>query len=412
MPRLMEKEKPRLARLTAIITKLQSQRMVTATELARKHGVSVRTIYRDMRTLESSGVPIVTEEGRGYSLMDGYKLPPIMFTEEEALAIVTAGHLLEKNKDESLSSAYQEAVTKIKSVLRSTEKEKAEMLSKRIQIRNYGKNKNTSNFLIQLQTAITGAQVLHLDYKSLEGEKSQRHIEPFAIYSTQEHWVLIAFCRLRQDFRAFRLDCIQQLTPTNEVFEPHEMTLQQYFDDCRKKWNNTPDTPLAQGTSTFVSNQHNSVMQEVKIEPFDVIGIAIRTSNNNGQAAQEIAQLWQRFMAEGILQKIPNRVDDTVYSLYTEYEGDHSKPYTAMLGCKVTNLDAIPVGLVGKSFDGGTFAKSSARGDLMQGMIVNQWMKIWESNLDRAYTVDFEVFGEKAQNPADAEVDFLVAVNS
>ena len=151
-------------------------------------------------------------------------------------------------------------------------------------------------------------------------------------------------------------------------------------------------------------------MQTVKIEPFKIIGISIRTTNENGQASQEIAELWQRFMSENVISKIPNKIDNAVYSLYTEYESDHTKPYTAILGCKVENLDNIPTGMVGKSFSGGTYTKTTAKGDLMHGLIVNHWSKIFEMDLDRAYDADFEIFGEKAQNPSDAEVDFYVGI--
>lgn len=151
-------------------------------------------------------------------------------------------------------------------------------------------------------------------------------------------------------------------------------------------------------------------MQKIKIEPFKLIGIAIRTTNEGQKANNEIAQLWQCFLGENILEKIPNKIDYTIYSLYTEYEGDHTKPYTTILGCKVDNLDEIPEGMTGKSFDGGTYIKTSAKGDLLKGLIVNHWAKIWNMDLDRAYTADFEVFGEKALNPSDAEVDFFVAI--
>lgn len=151
-------------------------------------------------------------------------------------------------------------------------------------------------------------------------------------------------------------------------------------------------------------------MQKVKIEPFKMIGISIRTTNEGQKAGKEIAGLWQRFLGENILDKIPNKVDYTIYSLYTEYEGDHTKPYTVILGCKVSNLDEIPEGMEGKSFDGGNYSKTTAKGDLMKGLIVNHWAKIWEMGLDRAFTADFEAFGEKAQNPSDAEVDFYVAI--
>ena len=152
-------------------------------------------------------------------------------------------------------------------------------------------------------------------------------------------------------------------------------------------------------------------MDKVNIKSFKIIGIAIRTTNENNQAATEIADLWGRFMADNILEAIPNKVDNTVYSLYTDYEGDHTKPYTTILGCAVKNLDMVPDDMVGRSFDGGNYVKTTARGDLAQGLIVKQWSEIWDMDLKRRYTVDFEVFGEKARNPSDAEVDFYVAVS-
>ncbi|MBK6265089.1 effector binding domain-containing protein [Marivirga sp. S37H4] len=151
-------------------------------------------------------------------------------------------------------------------------------------------------------------------------------------------------------------------------------------------------------------------MENVKIEPFQVIGIAVRTTNENEQAAKDIAQLWDRFMSENILDAIPNKIDNTVYSLYTDYEGDHTQPYTAMLACRVSQLDIIPDGMVGKSFSGGNYVKITAKGDLTKGLIVNEWSKIFELNLERVYTADFEAFGEKARNPKDAEIDFFIAV--
>jgi predicted transcriptional regulator YdeE len=151
-------------------------------------------------------------------------------------------------------------------------------------------------------------------------------------------------------------------------------------------------------------------MENVKIKPFSVIGISVRTTNENNQAATDIGALWGKFMQEQVLDAIPNKIDNTVYSIYTDYESDHTKPYTTLLGCKVENLNTIPEGMVGKSFEGGNYVKLSAKGDLMKGLIVNKWIEIWQSDLQRVFTADFEVFGEKAQNPADAEVDFLIAV--
>lgn len=110
-------------------------------------------------------------------------------------------------------------------------------------------------------------------------------------------------------------------------------------------------------------------MQKVKIEPFKVIGIAIRTSNNEGQAAQDIGGLWSRFMSEDIVNMIPAKKDNDVLSIYTNYEGDHNEPYDTILGCRVDSLENIPAGLVGQSFDGGTYKKFVSKGDLTKGVI-------------------------------------------
>jgi len=235
-----EKEKPRIARLTSIVTQLQSKKLLTATSLAKKYGVSIRTIYRDIRTLEKSGIPIVTEDGRGYSLLSGYQLPPVMFTEKEANALITAEQLILKNKDASFIENYGNAITKIKSVLRSSQKEKTELLTQRIQFRVNVDNEKSSDYLMTVQTAITDFKLLNINYLSLEDKRTERTIEPFAIYSTQENWLLIAFCRLRTEFRAFRIDAIQKLTVQNECFQPHDMTLERYFELCRDKYRSEP----------------------------------------------------------------------------------------------------------------------------------------------------------------------------
>jgi len=152
-------------------------------------------------------------------------------------------------------------------------------------------------------------------------------------------------------------------------------------------------------------------MQKVKIEPFKVIGITVITSNVNGQSAQDIGGLWNKFMSEGILQKIPNKLDETVFSIYTDYEGDHTKPYRTLLGCKVSSLESIPEGMHGQSFEGGTYHKYVSKGNLMEGVVYNTWTEIWSKETNRSFVADFEMYGEKAQNREAAEVDVLVGIN-
>ncbi|MEM7086939.1 MAG: WYL domain-containing protein [Bacteroidota bacterium] len=225
-----EKEKPRLSRLTAILTQLQSKRIITAKQLAEKHNVSVRTIYRDIRTLERSGIPIVTEEGKGYAIMEGYHLPPVLFTEDEANALITMEQLAIKNKDLSLVENVSGAMEKIKAILKYAQKGNADLLADRIYFSGNNNEERTSNNLMQIQLAITQNKILRMNYLSSENKRTSRTIEPFAIYSIHGDFLLIAFCRLRHDFRHFRIDFIEKLITENETFGPHNMTIKEYFE--------------------------------------------------------------------------------------------------------------------------------------------------------------------------------------
>ena len=150
----------------------------------------------------------------------------------------------------------------------------------------------------------------------------------------------------------------------------------------------------------------------MKIQLFNIIGISVRTTNENGQAAKDIPALWNRFISEGIAEKIPNKTDHSIYCMYTEYEKDHTKPYTTLLGCKVADLDTIPAGMVGKTFSEQNYLLHTAKGNLAKGAVYNEWVKIWNANLPRIFTSDFEVYGEKAQDPQNAEVDIFIGVKS
>ena len=219
----------RISRLTAILTQLQTKRRITATNLAEKFGVSTRTIYRDIRALEQAGVPILTEEGKGYSLMEGYKMPPIMLTEQQANALILAEQLVLQNSDASFVQDYSEAIDKIKSILRYTAKDKANLLADRTQYAEVKNQARKTSILSDLQYALTNYHLVKIAYTNKDGAATERFIEPFALLSA-ENWYMIAWCRLRKEFRFFRLDRIQHLHMLTEHFEPHKLTLQEYFD--------------------------------------------------------------------------------------------------------------------------------------------------------------------------------------
>jgi len=231
-----DNDSKRLSRLVAILTQLQTKRILTSRALAEKFGVSVRTIYRDIKALEQAGIPVLAEDGKGYSLMEGYSIPPVMFTEGEANALVTAEQLVLRNRDGSLIKQYTGAINKIKAVLRYSTKEKVELLAKRIAVSPALPDTSLSNSLALIQNALTSFTVLNIVYRSEQkSEKTERNIEPFALYySMEESWSLIAYCRLRKDYRMFRLDRIVKIELLDKHFTPHKLTLKEYLENKQR----------------------------------------------------------------------------------------------------------------------------------------------------------------------------------
>jgi Uncharacterized protein conserved in bacteria len=151
-------------------------------------------------------------------------------------------------------------------------------------------------------------------------------------------------------------------------------------------------------------------MKNKIIPSFSIIGLAIRTSNQNGQAAKDIPELWNRFFKEDILSRIPNKVSNELYCIYTEYEKDHTLPYTTVLGCKVSGLEEMPEDMDGIHIEQNQYQHFTAEGNLADGVVYEAWQKIWDTDLPRTYTADFEIYGEKAQNPQETKVDIFIGI--
>lgn len=225
----------RLDRLTAILIQLQSKRVVKAQEIADRFGVSLRTIYRDIRSLEEAGVPIGAEAGIGYFLED-YHLPPVMFTTEEASAMLFGAKLVAKMADDSVRQGFESALYKIKAVLKRHDKEHIDDLESRVAVlRRGGDTSFADNVMNQIQQAIVRQQVLSMVYvSSMQQTPTQRDVEPIGMVHYSDHWHLIAFCRLRQDYRDFRIDRIQALVNTEQFFPKQNLlTLQAYLAQLR-----------------------------------------------------------------------------------------------------------------------------------------------------------------------------------
>jgi predicted DNA-binding transcriptional regulator YafY len=219
-----------LSRLISVLTLLKSKRVLTASELAKKYDISVRTVYRDIRKLEEAGVPIVTLEGVGYTLMEGYSVAPVQFTERQANSLITAHHMVKKTQDASFIQDFEESLTKIKSVFKSSILEKSELLDKQIYVLDQRYEKIDSNALAEIQMSITNFNVLEINYqKANDPEVSFRKIEPCAFYSIDNKWILVAWCHLRLSYRAFRIDRIHHFKVLSEKFADRKFNLQAYF---------------------------------------------------------------------------------------------------------------------------------------------------------------------------------------
>ncbi len=212
----------RFDRIVAILIQLQSKRIVRAQELADRFEVSLRTIYRDIRTLEASGVPIVSEAGVGYSIMDGYRLPPVMFTREEAGSFVAAEKLMQKFTDASLGAYHKSAMYKIKSVLRGKEKDWIAALESQVFIdpAQVLFNEKVPNALEVLFESIAEKKQVFLRYQSLQADcPSERYIEPVGLFHENNFWYVLGFCHLRKDYRQFRTDRMLAIQCSGKPFE-------------------------------------------------------------------------------------------------------------------------------------------------------------------------------------------------
>ncbi len=229
----------RFDRLAAILIQLQARRVVRGQDLAAQFSVSLRTVYRDLRTLEQAGVPLGGEAGVGYSLAEGYRLPPVMFTREEATALLMAEELVVQLTDARTAQLSRAAMSKLRAVLRRPDRDFLETLGPRITIlptrHPHGTPPLAANLHQQLLSSIADQQVVTLDYHAgYQGVPTQRDVEPIGVYFGR-YWHVVAFCRLRQEFRDFRLDRIAGLRVQAERFAPRPETLQTYWAEQAKR---------------------------------------------------------------------------------------------------------------------------------------------------------------------------------
>lgn len=208
----------RIDRLFGILTLLQSKKYVTAEKIACKFDMSIRTVYRDIKALGESGIPVSFEQHKGYFIMQGYFLPPVSFTTEEANAFLLMETIVQGFADKGTQTNYTNGLNKVKSVLRAAQKEKIDTLSDNIKLQLPPCFSQDFEYLPTLQNAISGKTIISLEYKNNNSEVSKRDIEPIGLIFYAFSWHLIAWCQMRKDYRDFKVSRILKLRNTEWPF--------------------------------------------------------------------------------------------------------------------------------------------------------------------------------------------------
>jgi predicted DNA-binding transcriptional regulator YafY len=214
----------RIDRLFAILLLIQRKRRVRALDMAQAFEVSERTIYRDMVALSESGVPIVALPGAGYELVEGYYLPPLLFTPAEAAALFLGVQMLLAHAEGRTGADAERALAKVALVLPTMLRQHTERLASSIEFFMPRIRFDLDDpRLAAGQHAIQERRVVRLRYHSYSRDEiTERDVEPHTLTYAGGAWYLNGYCRLRQDVRAFRLNRIERLELLRETFEPRE----------------------------------------------------------------------------------------------------------------------------------------------------------------------------------------------
>lgn len=208
----------RIDRLMGILTMLQSKKYLPAERIAEKFSISIRTVYRDVKALTEIGIPVSFEGGRGYFIVQGYFLPPVSFTNDEANALLLMESITGRFGDNSIKKHYETALNKVKAVLRGSQKDKIEQLQPQIKALGCEFTQNNFAYLTQLQEAIANQANIKIEYQNNKNEISIRKLEPIGLIFYALNWHLIAWCHWRNDYRDFRVSRILKLASTNDAF--------------------------------------------------------------------------------------------------------------------------------------------------------------------------------------------------
>ncbi|HEX2609330.1 MAG TPA: YafY family protein, partial [Flavisolibacter sp.] len=212
----------RIDRLFGILTLLQSRKFVPAEKIAEKFHISVRTVYRDIKALCEQGIPISFEPSKGYFVVQGYFLPPVSFSSEEAGALLLMESMVAGMADQSIQRHYSTALNKVKAVLHPSQKEKLERLNQHIKFQFPPCFKNDFDYLTVLQEALAMRTTLEVEYRNTKNEVSKRQMDPIGLLFYAFGWHIIGWCHLRQDYRDFKVARILKIRTTGQPFQKQD----------------------------------------------------------------------------------------------------------------------------------------------------------------------------------------------
>jgi predicted DNA-binding transcriptional regulator YafY len=225
----------RADRLFQIIQFIRRHRVTTAAELAEALEVSERTVYRDIRDLVISGVPIEGEAGVGYVLRKGFDLPPLMFTRDEVEALVLGTRVVSSWADAGLGKAAEAALDRIAAALPDELRQR--LIDSRLFAPGFHVREEVVERLGLLREATTAKRKTWLAYRDVNDASSERAVRPLGLSFFGSTWMLTAWCELRNDFRNFRLDRVESLRLLDERFsdEPGK-TWEDYVRGMEAEW--------------------------------------------------------------------------------------------------------------------------------------------------------------------------------
>ncbi|QIK60877.1 YafY family transcriptional regulator [Dysgonomonas sp. HDW5A] len=230
----------RIDRLSAILIMLQSSSSVNMKQITNRFGITPRTVYRDMKALDEAGIPIAGDSRMGFSLVEGFKLPPLMFTEKEAFAFLAAEKLVDRFSDAGFKEGYKSGIEKIKSVMRLADMKAMDNFTDNVSSLDLQfKNPSDSQNILQLlMCEISKRKKVQISYFSYNRQEvSIRKVDPIGIFFSMSHWYLIAFCNTKKDYRTFRVNRIQEIINTDEDFEQEHPPLNSLLKSLKDKDN-------------------------------------------------------------------------------------------------------------------------------------------------------------------------------